>query len=287
MDASERVDWIERSGRRLAYAEYGAPDGSPVVLCHGTPGSHVVGELLHESATDAHVRLVVPDRPGIGRSSFRPGRTIDDWPGSVAALARTLSFEEFGVVGFSGGGPYALATAGAMPDRVTSAGLLASAAPPTAPREELQVATRLAAALACHVPIVARAAFRAQAWALDRSGPSAAASVYTDREVGPDGVDPEVADVLETNVRTALSNSARGVVHDLALLDSNWGVALSSISAPVSAHYGGQDASAPVSHGEFLVERLPEADLDVHPHADHLAILTDVGPSVLDEVAPS
>lgn len=285
LDASQRVDWIERAGRRLAYAEYGAPDGAPVLFCHGTPGSHVVGELLHDAAVDANVRLVVPDRPGVGGSSIRPDRTIGDWSESVDAIRRALSIEEFGVIGFSGGGPYALATAASMPARVTGVGLLASAAPPAAPRGEQQLGTRLAATLARRLPFVARAAIRAQMWAVTRRGPSVAASVYTDRDVGPSGVDPVVADVLETNLHTATSSGARGVVHDLALLDSDWDVALSSISVPVSAHYGGRDENAPVSHGEFLVELLPEATLEVHPEADHLAVLTDSGAGVLCDVA--
>jgi hypothetical protein len=71
-----------RDGRTLAYAQYGAPDGRPIIHCHGTPSSRVEGDLLFSgnSAAEVGVRIVVPDRPGMGRSEFQAGRSILDWP---------------------------------------------------------------------------------------------------------------------------------------------------------------------------------------------------------------
>lgn len=286
MDAAERPSVIERGGRRVAYAEYGAPGGAPVLFCHGTPGSRVLGAVLDEAATEADVRLLVPDRPGMGRSPHRPEREIVEWAAAAELLVDELSLEEVGVVGFSGGGPYALACAASSPDVVSEVGLLASAAPPAAPRSELQLSTRLVATLARTVPALARGLLGLQVRVAERRSPSFTAAIYTDRPGGTDDIDPAVADVLRADLLTAVSRDTHGVVRDLQLLDSPWTVDLGSISTPVTAHYGGRDGNAPASHGEFLVDRLPNATLEVHADADHLAVLTGAGPSVVETVAP-
>ena len=69
-----------------------------------------------DAASDEHVRLIAPDRPGMGRSDPQPGHVVADWPADVAALADTLGLETFGVVGWSAGTPYAFACA-AFPSR--------------------------------------------------------------------------------------------------------------------------------------------------------------------------
>src|SRR5215510_1581231 len=100
-----------RDGRTLAYAEYGRPDGQPIIYCHGSPSSRVEGDLFFDPAAlaDLAVRIIVPDRPGMGRSDFQPGRRIVDWPGDIEQLAVALNLESFTVIGESGGSPYATA----------------------------------------------------------------------------------------------------------------------------------------------------------------------------------
>src|SRR5580765_7402671 len=93
-----------RDGRTLAYAEYGSPLGLPIIHCHGTPSSRVEGELTFNGAIAAElgVRIIVPDRPGMGRSDFQPARRIVDWPNDVLELAAALKFDTFAVLGSSG-----------------------------------------------------------------------------------------------------------------------------------------------------------------------------------------
>lgn len=88
-------------------------DGNPVFLMHGSPSCRVMWSGLANAATATGTRLIVPDRPGCGRSTHQPGRRLADWPQDVAALARHLGLERYQVVGLSGGGPYALACAAA------------------------------------------------------------------------------------------------------------------------------------------------------------------------------
>ena len=105
-------------GRRLAWSEFGAPSGRVLIHCHGTPSSRLEGLVLHHAALGG-VRVLVPDRPGFGRSDPQPGRSLTDWARDVAALADQLGIQRFAVSGISGGGPHALACAAQLGDRVS------------------------------------------------------------------------------------------------------------------------------------------------------------------------
>lgn len=115
-----------RDGRILRFAEWGRADGHTVVLCH--PSSPVM-QPGWDAAEAVGVRIVAPVLPGIGRSSFQPGRTILDWPSDVIALASHVGAERFSVAGVSARTPYALACAVALVDRVSSVGVIAGTVP--------------------------------------------------------------------------------------------------------------------------------------------------------------
>ena len=112
-------------GRRLAYTEWGIPDGKPVLYFHGGPGCRLW--CPDEEATSAAgVRLIIPDRPGIGRSDPLEGRTLADWPKDVEALADALKISSFAIVGVSGGGPYAAGCAALIPERLDGVAIVSS-----------------------------------------------------------------------------------------------------------------------------------------------------------------
>jgi pimeloyl-ACP methyl ester carboxylesterase len=109
-------------GRRLAYAEYGAADGDPVLYFHGFPSSRREARLIHADALATGARIIAPDRPGYGDSDDAPGRTLADWAGDCAALVGQLGLARFAIIGVSGGGPYALACAQHLPARLPDRG---------------------------------------------------------------------------------------------------------------------------------------------------------------------
>ncbi|WP_448628307.1 alpha/beta fold hydrolase [Geodermatophilus sp. URMC 64] len=123
-----------RDGRTLAYAEWGDPSGRPVLGCHGSPSSRL--ERHVEDVEDYRrwgVRLIVPDRPGFGRSDPQPGRRVLDWPADVRELLDDLGVDRFAVLSLSGGAAYALACAHEFGDRVHAVGVLGGAPPPDVP----------------------------------------------------------------------------------------------------------------------------------------------------------
>src|SRR3954470_17220361 len=95
----------------LAYLEVGDPDGPLVIHNHGGPSSRLEARLLAEAASKNRVRLICVDRPGVGGSSPQKGRTYAGWADDLTTIANTLGYAEFGVTGWSEGGPWAMAAA--------------------------------------------------------------------------------------------------------------------------------------------------------------------------------
>ncbi|KAK5938080.1 hypothetical protein PMZ80_009669 [Knufia obscura] len=115
LDTSSSATLVLPDRRKLGYAEYGAPTGTPIFFFHGFPGSRVEGAFLDHEASKLGARIIAPDRPSIGWSSSHKNRTLLDHAKDTEALANHLKLEKYGVLGVSGGGPYALAAARALP----------------------------------------------------------------------------------------------------------------------------------------------------------------------------
>ncbi|HUY86243.1 MAG TPA: alpha/beta hydrolase, partial [Acidimicrobiales bacterium] len=121
---------IVRKGRQLGYAEFGPPDGRPVIWFHGTPGGR--RQVPHAARVAAHrlnARIIGIERPGTGWSTPHLYDSIIDLTSDLELALDQLDIDRFSVVGLSGGGPYTLATARAMGDRVVSVGVLGGVAP--------------------------------------------------------------------------------------------------------------------------------------------------------------
>ncbi len=128
-DLEKNVKFFKtKSGSRLAFHEYGDPDGHPIFFYHGT-GSHVHGMLLHKPAIEHGFRIIAPDRPGVAKSDFRKGWTIIEYAHDIAALADSLGISTFGAIGISGGGPSLMASAFAIPEKLNCVIDLACAMP--------------------------------------------------------------------------------------------------------------------------------------------------------------
>lgn len=136
---AQSVD-VER-GRSLSYAEYGDPDGRPMLYFHGVPSDHREGRLFADAARRHGVRLLAFDRPGVGGSDPRPNRQLLDWPDDVRRAADALDLDEFGVLGYSGGGPYVAACAHELPERLAGAGIVSGVAPLAEPDALFEVNT--------------------------------------------------------------------------------------------------------------------------------------------------
>ena len=120
-----------KEGRTVAISHYGVKTGEPAFFCHGWPSSRTMGELADAAARELDLHIISPDRPGIRDSSFHAERTLLDWPPLLAEIADHLGIGQFKIIGISGGAPYTLAAAYALPARVRAVAVV-SGAPPLA-----------------------------------------------------------------------------------------------------------------------------------------------------------
>jgi pimeloyl-ACP methyl ester carboxylesterase len=267
-----------RDGRTLAYAEHGMPSGQPIIYCHGVPSSRVEGDLIVNGATAATLglRIIVPDRSGMGRSDYHQGRRIVDWPDDVADLATSLGLDTFAVFGSSGGAPYATACGARIPDRVRVVGLLGGVAPADAPgiMASMSGPLRMMFLLARFAPALLRGLFRLNLRAMRRGGPRA-----SERMVAwapePDRTllqRPEIREGFMRCFEEACRQGPRGPVVDMALIAGPWGFDLASVNVPVLLWHGERDRNVPVANGRYLAGAIPNCRATFYADEAHLSV---------------
>ena len=275
MNEPSTIDFPD--GRTLSYAEYGDPDGTPVFCFHGVIGSRLMWSLAADEASDRGIRLVAPDRPGFGGSDFQAGRRLLDWPGDVCALADHLGVDRFGVVGFSGGGPHAMACAHAVPDRVRGVSLVSTVTPPET-RSSADPFNEAVLSATRFVPGFSRAAFASSAWLAANARPQfraalVASSAPPDRAVfdGPAG------ETLVTDSAESFRGGSRGPAHDLPLVGNDWGFDAGDCSQPVDLWHGRADRTVGVDLARAFGDLLPDANLSLTDDAHYSTFVHNRG----------
>lgn len=264
------------TGRRLGYAEYGNPSGVPMFYFHGWPSSRLQGELMHEVGRNRRLRIIAPDRPGIGLSEFQPGRKLLDWPPVLAELAEHLGWDRFHVLAVSGGGPYALATVHAMPERVLSAGVVCGAPPlRKVGTDGLMWTYRLALWAQRRVPVLLAPGLAAAAQMLRLPQDSLPMRTYV-RALGERDrlamADPELYCMLMESGRACLLSSARGVTTDGNIYTSDWGIDFNEVQFPIRYWHGALDRNIPPALVERFVGQLPNARLSMLDEEGHYSL---------------
>lgn len=120
---------IRFDNRGFGIAEYGDINGEPIFFFHGWPGARLQGKMAEDQALKLGIRFIALDRPGFGLSDFQRNRTLLDWPRDVLGIADILGLDKIGLIGLSGGAPYALACAHQFPERLSSIGIINSLGP--------------------------------------------------------------------------------------------------------------------------------------------------------------
>jgi pimeloyl-ACP methyl ester carboxylesterase len=270
---------VLRDGRRLAYAEWGEAEGVPVFFFHGNPGSRLYCPD-EEVTASSRVGLVTVDRPGVGRSDVLAGRTFADWPSDVLELADALGIDQFGVLGWSAGGPYAAACAARIPDRLTAVGIGACRAlaqfnfaeNPDA-QKELKADDRKLFDLAQRDPDAAAAAAA-------EADEEAARTLWDDperwfRELRLPEIDqrrledPKRRRKFIEAMREGVRQGPAAFAWEQIDAFLPWGFRLADIAIPVHVFHGEQDTWVERRHVDFLVAALPKARLTVWPDSGH------------------
>jgi pimeloyl-ACP methyl ester carboxylesterase len=266
------------NGRRLGYAEFGDPNGPVVLWFHGTPGGRRQFPLVGRRAAERlGLRVVLIERPGAGLSDSHEYAAVADFARDMTHVADALGADRLGVVGLSGGGPYALSCAAvpAMANRVAAVAVLGGVTPSVGPEatrsggiDFLRRVTNVfsvlrrpfaAAVSAMIVPIIPLGHLAYQ-------GVSA---------VMPDGdkrvfADPDIEAMFIDDIVLAARGGFQAMVDDGRLFGRDWGFRLTDIAAPVRWWHGDADAIIPFDDAKQAVSYLTKVELILMPDESHL-----------------
>jgi pimeloyl-ACP methyl ester carboxylesterase len=264
-----------QDGRRMSYAQYGVPDGFPIVSAHGGLACRLDVAAAGSIAESCGVRLIAPDRPGVGRSDPQPDRTILDWTRDVTELLDQLDIDQFAVMGWSLGGQYAAAVGYALRPRVARTAIIAGAVPLTEPGafEGLPQIDRTYIRLSQRAPWAARLGFRAMTLTA-----TCAPELYgrlAARDLGPADAAVLRAEGFATFAhmsREAL-RQPQGVVEEYRVMVRPWGFRPEDLQLPVDIWGGTDDQLIDPSWPGELARRIPGATLHMGPGGHFLAHL--------------
>jgi pimeloyl-ACP methyl ester carboxylesterase len=262
-------------GRVLAYTAIGDPAGTPLLFFHGAPITRLHLAYLEEQFLSWRIRVVSPDRPGYGRSSPLPGRSLSDWPADVEVLATALDIDHFMVAGHSSGGPYAVACAVMLPKRVSAVIALAGV-------------TDMAWEGAW-------AGFSDMESCLMRMSDEAAAIAWCTENFGPDGsgfhtasdfefaepdnalfTDERTGSAIESAVAEAFRQGVAGYAQDAFVQGRPWKFDAGVIGVPARIVHGELDTAVPLAHSHHTAQLIAGSTLHILPGHGHMTILSEL-----------
>lgn len=271
--------------REVAWAEYGVPTGPAVLFFHGGSDSRLAGRLLAGASEEIGIRLICPDRPGFGASTFQKRRTFRDYPADISELTDHLGVADFAVLGHSGGGPHALACAAMLDSRVCAASTVSSVAPPDAATKGIHPAFRFVNFL-MKSPRMYRSMVRSQVRQMHNS-PQRWLDVWG-RMQPADGdmfkEHPETANEIVNEMVEAIRNGIDGVVHEASLYHRAWDINLTTITPPTHIWHGLNDRQAAPSWARHLAATIPTATLTMVRDGGHFSTMTDHADQIFSDL---
>jgi len=253
------MDFALPDGRVLGWAEYGDPAGAPVVYLHGTPGSRLSRPA--DTALDG-VRLITLDRPGYGRSTSVRRPSLLGVADDIAVLMTSLGVERFGVAGFSGGAPYAVACGARFSHRLT--GVVAAGF--TGPDRELGT---IRGRERLHVWALRTVPGFGRRYVTRAAGWYAEDPVLRHRQLLAGGKDRWMSPDEDSN-REGARQGAAGLVNDWLATDiRSWGFRLRDVPCRVLVWAGRHDPGRAVPDAPLIAARLPNAEMRISEDAGH------------------
>ncbi len=280
-------------GRQLEFLTGGDPDGFPLAYHSGTPSAAVVDPLIWDAAARAGLHLVTHSRPGYGASTPRP--LPDGWPvpisadaADTAALLDHLGLGEFVTLGWSGGGPRALACAAVLPDRCRAAATLAGVAPADSAgpdwsdgmgEENVRDFDAAREGRTSYGPVAAE---QVADLATVTAGDIAASLGDLVDEVDVAALTDEMGAAVAASFNHAVAQGAVGMVEDTLQIVQPWGFDLAAIDVPVSVWQGGRDRMVPFAHGQWLADAIPGARAHLFAEEGHLSLALKIDEILAD-----
>ena len=267
-------------GRRLGYAEYGDPSGAPILGFHGTPGSRLMFSLAHPVALDLGIRLIAPERPGFGISTYQRGRTLASYAIDIADFADALGIAQFAVAGVSGGGPYAAACAALLPDRVSVLGLVSPVGPMAGAEKPASIGKGhyFAFRVTPRLPPLLAAVFSIGRYAF-LYAPNAIYGFLLGRAASSDWTILSRGEVRRNLLRGVAEGCRAGIgagMQEMGLFSRPWNVPFQAIKAPAFHWQGMADRNVSIAASLRLAELVPNCRTRRIENAGHYWIFDNI-----------
>lgn len=279
-----------RDGRSLDVYVAGPEDATPLVFHAGTPGSGLPFGALVDALAERGLRYVSWSRPGYGSSTRHQSRTVADVARDAVDVLDDLGAGDCYVLGWSGGGPHALAMAALLPSRVRATATIGGVAP--FPADGLDWLAGMGVENVAEFGASlkgpdALAGFLGEAWPIMRTiGAESVAKELGDLidDVDRASLTGDFAESVAANFREGLRESFWGWLDDDLAFVRPWGFELGSIAGPVHIWQGGHDRMVPFAHGEWLAAHCGNACPHLLPQHGHLSLAVSSLPMILDEL---
>lgn len=268
---------VLKDGRKLGYAQYGDPKGKPLFFFHGWPTCRLHAKYLEKIAKELKIRIISPDRPGIGLSDYQKNRTLLDYPNDIVELADILNIKKFATLGISGGGPYAAVCAFKIPSRLTKSGIVVGLAPTYLPGllDNMQGINKFGWSNYGRIPIL-RAIVSLIQYSLAYLSPGFGLYrfIYSSKSDRKMHSDPGMRKTSKQNSKEAFRQGYKGAEQDLKIYTTNWGFNLKDIKTKVYLWYGEEDKNVSLSMGRYYAKQIPNSKLTIYPNEGHLCQMT-------------
>lgn len=244
-------------GRQLGYAEYGSPTGAPVLFCHGVPGSRLsIFSKMDKAAANRNLRLIAPDRPGYGLSTFTPSNSLLDWVSDVSELLARLEIQHCKVIGFSMGSMFAFACAYALPKQIERVTIIGAAAPMAVEGVLEGLSTT-----SCELFALARAdvpAFSNIINSMASDGTALFAAMIATMSAPDKLILAAQPEAFTIDFSATLACGAQGVINDLVLAANPWSFSATNIQCHVDLWVGSEDSNTPPAMTRHMASVIPD-----------------------------
>jgi pimeloyl-ACP methyl ester carboxylesterase len=284
-------------GRSLACVEVGDPGGPLVIHNHGGPSSRLEARLFAEAASRHGLRFIGVDRPGMGRSSPQYERSYAGWAGDLTTIADALGYREFGVTGWSEGGPWALAAAAYIdPGRLRHVSSIApgsyGAFGDNSAGKYLSAIDALGGFLALHFEPGFHLMYASIAVTADHFPQSYLKALLKavndyDRQIL---MRPGVAAAFVEASAECFAQGSEGLVRDAELLYRRWAFDVSRIERRVHMWQGLADTLVPAPINQEVADRMPGSVWHPVEGAGHFVAIgaaDDILAIAAEELAPT
>ena len=280
MSSPELLKSVKLSdGRSLSFARFGDPSGKPVFYFHGFPGSRLEPQSNHDAFLKAGIQLLALDRPGIGHSTRKNKRKLLDWPDDVVEIAKILKLEKFSILGVSGGGPYALACARAIPGYLNKVTVACGLGPIDAPNATsgMMLSNRVLFRYGKFFPPVLHLSTFLMVRQLS-SKPAKGLKKFVEGLPEPDRLVLSKTDAQDFVAASAVEGVRQGsgpLLEEIGIYSRSWGFKLEDLNVPVSLFQGEVDIDVPASMARHQASLIPDCEINLYPDDGHFSLLVN------------